>query len=114
MTLLNVENLSVHFSLAPASFRMAGGETMALVGESGCGKTMTALAILRLVPPRACVEAKSIRLAGKELGQMSEKELRALRGKEVAMIFQEPLSAFNPVYTVGEQIAEGVRAHEGL
>jgi peptide/nickel transport system ATP-binding protein/oligopeptide transport system ATP-binding protein len=96
------------------SFRLAAGETLALVGESGCGKTTTALALLRLLPAGTRLEAKSVSLAGRELTRLREKEMRALRGKDIAMVFQDPLAALNPVYTVGEQIAEVVRCHEKL
>jgi oligopeptide/dipeptide ABC transporter ATP-binding protein len=87
---------------------------LALVGESGCGKTVTALAVLRLLPPAARLEAEAITLRGRELTLLTEREMRAVRGKDLAMIFQEPLTALNPVYPVGEQIAEGLRLHENL
>jgi peptide/nickel transport system ATP-binding protein len=118
MSLLEVHNLSVRFGVAPAvdrvSFAVARGETLALVGESGCGKTLTALAILRLTPPAAKVEAHSITLSGNELTRFSEREMRAVRGKEVGIVFQDPLTALNPVWPVGEQVAEGLRLHERL
>lgn len=122
MTTLEVANLRVSFpvphglfhAVDGVSFSVAPQQTLALVGESGSGKTMTALAVLRLTPPGARLEAEGLRLEGKDLLRLSEAEMRAVRGKEVAMIFQEPLTALNPVYTVGEQIAEGVRLHERL
>jgi peptide/nickel transport system ATP-binding protein/oligopeptide transport system ATP-binding protein len=116
--LLEIRNLSVRFGAAPAvdgvSFAVAEGETLALVGESGCGKTLTALSVLRLTPPAAVVEAASIALHGHELTRLSERDMREVRGKEVGVIFQDPLTALNPVWPVGEQVAEGLRLHEGL
>jgi peptide/nickel transport system ATP-binding protein len=120
--LLQVTNLTVRFTTPRASFNavdevsfsVAEGETLALVGESGCGKTVTALAVLRLLPPAARLEAEAITLRGRELTLLTEREMRAVRGKDLAMIFQEPLTALNPVYPVGEQIAEGLRLHENL
>jgi oligopeptide/dipeptide ABC transporter ATP-binding protein len=119
---LTVRNLCVRFQLRGRSFRavdgvsldVSAGETVAVVGESGCGKTTLALALLRLLSPGADIESGSIRLRDRELTGLSEKEMRGVRGKDVGMIFQEPLTALNPVYTVGEQIAEGLRLHEGL
>jgi peptide/nickel transport system ATP-binding protein len=120
--LLAVRNLCVRFRLRGRSFRavddvsldVSAGETVAVVGESGCGKTTLALALLRLLPLGAVIESGSIRLRERELTGLSEKEMRDIRGKDAGMIFQEPLTALNPVYTVGEQIAEGLRLHEGL
>src|SRR5690349_5407660 len=116
--LLDVCNLSVRFGRTAAvegvSFAVAEGETLALVGESGCGKTLTALSVLRLTPPAARVEVRSIVLRGRELTRLSDREMRDVRGKEVGVIFQDPLTALNPVWPVGEQVAEGLRLHEGL
>jgi peptide/nickel transport system ATP-binding protein len=122
MPLLTVTNLSVRIgwgggavtAVDGVSFAVAAGETLALVGESGCGKTLTALALVRLLPPGARLEAKSIALRGRELTSLGEREMRAVRGKEVSLVFQDPLAALNPVYTVGEQVAEGLRLHERL
>ena len=122
MPLLNVQNLSVLFTrgrhpfraVDHASFTLEEGRTLALVGESGCGKTSIALALLRLVPPGAAIQADSIALRGRELTRLTEREMCAVRGKDVAMVFQDPLTALNPVYAVGEQIAEGLRLHEKL
>ena len=89
------------------------GEILGVVGESGCGKSMTALSIMGLVPnPPGKVTSGSIQLEGRELVGLSESELCRIRGKEISMIFQEPMSSLNPVFTVGEQIAESVRLHE--
>ncbi len=93
-------------------FHVEEGEPVALVGESGCGKTMTGLALLRLVPPPGAITGGSIRFRGQEVLGMSEPDLCSHRGKSVAMIFQEPQSALNPVLTVGFQVAEAIRAHE--
>jgi oligopeptide/dipeptide ABC transporter ATP-binding protein len=117
-SLLEVRNLSVRFGAVAAvegvAFAVAEGETLALVGESGCGKTLTALSVLRLTPPAAAVAADGITLRGRELTRLPERAMRALRGKEVGVIFQDPLTALNPVWPVGEQVAEGLRLHEGL
>ena len=94
------------------SFDIARGETLALVGESGCGKSLTALTILRLIDaPGRIADGSHIEFDGRDLLTMGDKELRAVRGKQVAMIFQEPMTALNPVYSAGEQIAEVVRTH---
>jgi oligopeptide/dipeptide ABC transporter ATP-binding protein len=96
------------------SFDLFEGRTLGLVGESGCGKSATALSILRLVPPPGRVTAGSIRLRGRELLALDEDEMRAVRGAEIAMVFQEPMSALNPVFTVGWQVAESLVVHRHL
>jgi oligopeptide/dipeptide ABC transporter ATP-binding protein len=98
------------------SFDVHPGETLGIVGESGCGKTVTSLSILQLLPqPPAKIEAgSSIRFAGDELVGIGEKRMRALRGNEIAMIFQEPMSSLNPVYTIGDQIGEALRLHRRM
>jgi microcin C transport system ATP-binding protein len=114
--LLSIENLRVAFGETPAvsdvTFAIARGERVALVGESGSGKTVTALAILRLL--RDAEVSGAIRFAGEDLAKKSEREMRGLRGSDIAMIFQEPMTALNPLYTIGEQIAETIVAHEGV
>jgi peptide/nickel transport system ATP-binding protein/oligopeptide transport system ATP-binding protein len=98
------------------SFDVRGGETLGIVGESGCGKTVTSLAILGLLPqpPARIMDGSSVLLHGEELVGASEARLRRLRGNEVSMIFQEPMSSLNPVYPVGDQIGEALRLHRGL
>jgi len=96
------------------SFRVERGETLALVGESGSGKSMTALSIARLLPPAARVSAGEIKLSGRDLMQISEREMRDVRGSKIAMIFQEPMNSLNPVLTIGDQIAECVRRHQSV
>jgi len=95
------------------SFDVAAGETVAVVGESGCGKTMTALAVLGLLPtPGARLAAGRIRFAGHDLVGATGRELRRIRGSAISMIFQEPVSALNPVFTIGQQIVDVLRAHD--
>ena len=121
--LLKVENLRIELAtragVAPViddlSFELGHGESISFVGESGCGKSMTALGIMGLLPDRiGRIASGSISFDGEELTTASEKRLRDLRGNEISMIFQEPMTSLNPVYTVGEQIAEVLRAHQGL
>jgi peptide/nickel transport system ATP-binding protein len=113
--ILQVEDLSISFGGRPAveniSFEIAAGETLGLVGESGSGKSATSLALLRLLPPEASVSGR-ILFAGTDLLALPEREMRRRRGREIAMIFQEPMTALNPVMRVGSQIAEAVRAHQ--
>jgi peptide/nickel transport system ATP-binding protein len=115
MTLLAIEHLDVSFGAAHAvrdlSFSMSAGETLGLVGESGSGKSVTSLAIMRLLAPPARVRG-SIRFAGEELLTASEEKMRRLRGQAMTMIFQEPMTALNPLMRVGDQVAEAVLAHE--
>jgi peptide/nickel transport system ATP-binding protein len=96
------------------SFALEAGETLGLVGESGCGKTMTALSILGLVPDAGRVRSGSIAFEGRDLVALGEAEMRTLRGERIAMVFQEPTTSLNPLYTVGEQIAETLRIHRKL
>jgi peptide/nickel transport system ATP-binding protein len=119
-TLLEVQALQVTFPGAAGmvravdgvSFTVAAGETVCLVGESGCGKSLTALSLLRLVPPPGRIESGGhIRFEGRDMLTLGEPALRSIRGRQMAMIFQEPSTALNPVLTVGDQIAEVVRVH---
>jgi oligopeptide/dipeptide ABC transporter ATP-binding protein len=93
------------------SFTVREAETLALVGESGCGKTVTALSVLRLIEPPGCIEAGEVWLGGRDLLRLTPRQMRTVRGGEVAMVFQDPLGALNPVMRVGAQIAEAVQAH---
>ena len=96
-------------------FSLSVGSTLGIVGESGCGKSMTALTIMRLVPqPPGRIAGGSIRLAGEDLLAATEARMREIRGNDVSMVFQEPMTSLNPVFSVGEQIAETVRLHQGL
>ena len=119
--LLSVQDLAVQFftdeGLARAvdgiGFDIPSGRTVALVGESGCGKTVTALSILRLVPqPPGKIVAGRIIFQGRDLFELNEKQMRKIRGKNIAMIFQEPMTSLNPVYTIGDQIVEAVEQHQ--
>src|SRR5215470_6022940 len=95
------------------SFHVIPGETLAVVGESGCGKSVTALSILRLIPsPPGRIVSGAIRFAGRDLLRLSESEMRDVRGNDISMIFQEPMTSLNPVLTIGRQIAETL--HQGL
>ena len=113
--LLLVEDLSVSFGklniLNDVSFSLKPGEILGIVGESGSGKSMTALSIMRLLPPGGKLTATRLRLAGEDILNASESRLEALRGATMGMIFQEPMTALNPVLTVGQQIAETARRH---
>jgi peptide/nickel transport system ATP-binding protein len=122
MALLEVENLQTHFrtpdgvnrAVDGISFHVNQGETLAVVGESGCGKSVTAMSILRLVPEPPAKIAGAIRFQGKELLALSEREMRGIRGNDISMIFQEPMTSLNPVLTVGRQLSETLRLHEHL
>ena len=122
-TVLEVEGLQTYLftrlgvvkAVDDVSFAIRRAETLAIVGESGCGKTMTALSLLRLVPnPPGRIVAGSIKIDGKDLVQLDEAEMRDIRGNEISMIFQEPMTSLNPVLTVGRQIAESLIVHRGL
>ncbi len=120
--LLEVEGLSIAIDGAggvvhavdDVSFSIHGGETFALLGESGCGKSMTALGLMRLLPDAGRIDGGSVRLGGRELLPLAEAEMRDVRGREIAMIFQEPSTSLNPVLTVGTQIGEVLARHQGL
>ena len=120
--LLDVRDLQVHFrtpagvnrAVDGVSFAVAPGETLAVVGESGCGKSVTAMSLLRLIPDPPGRIAGAARFQGRDLLHLGEREMRAIRGNEISMIFQEPMTSLNPVLTVGHQIAEPLRLHQGL
>ena len=121
--ILEVEGLRTLFftrqglvrAVSDLSFHVGRGEVLAIVGESGCGKSITALSIMRLVPtPPGRIDAGSVKLEGRELLSLDEEEMRAVRGNDISMIFQEPMTSLNPVLTVGEQIAEAVRLHQNI
>jgi peptide/nickel transport system ATP-binding protein len=116
--LLRVEDLTLRFPAADPvrglSFEVRPEETLAIVGESGSGKSLTALSLLRLLPGSARIPSGRILFGGRELARLGERDMRRLRGAEIAMIFQEPMTSLNPVMTVGRQIEEVLRLHEGL
>ncbi len=122
MALLDVQNLQTHFrtpeginrAVDGVSFHVDEGETLAIVGESGCGKSVTAMSLMRLIPEPPGKIAGSVRFQGRDLLQLSEHEMRAIRGNDISMIFQEPMTSLNPVLTVGRQIGETLRMHQGL
>ena len=124
MPLLEVCDLRTYFNtdagvaraVDGVSFHVEEGETIGIVGESGCGKTVTSLSIMGLIPdpPGEIVSGSSIRFRDEELVGASTRRLREIRGNEIAMIFQEPMTSLNPVFTVGNQIAEALRTHRGL
>jgi peptide/nickel transport system ATP-binding protein len=121
--LLEVEALGTWFytrqgivkAVDGVDFHVASGETLAIVGESGCGKSMTALSLMRLIPdPPGRIVSGSVRLAGRDLLKISEEEMRGVRGNEISMIFQEPMTSLNPVMTIGKQIAEALILHRDM
>jgi oligopeptide/dipeptide ABC transporter ATP-binding protein len=120
--LLEVEKLQTHFqtgaglvrSVDGVSFRLHEGELLGLVGESGCGKSITALSVMRLISEPGKIVGGSIKFKGEELTTASPERLRQLRGNDIAMIFQDPMTSLNPVFTVGDQIAEALRLHRKL
>ncbi len=121
--LLEIDDLRVSFrtrygkvtALDGVSLHVNEGETLGVVGESGCGKSITALSTMGLIPsPPGKVEGGSIRLAGEDLTAATQARMRAVRGAEVAMIFQEPMTSLNPVFTVGDQIAEAIMLHQNV
>jgi len=120
--LLEVKNLETHFptraglvrAVNDVSFSLDRGELLGLVGESGCGKSITALSIMRLIAPPGKTVGGEILFEDKNLLALSNAEMRAIRGDDIAMIFQDPMTSLNPVYTVGEQIAEALRLHRKL
>ena len=121
--LLDIRGLKTHFDTDDGVVRAVDGvdltidrgETLGVVGESGCGKTVTAMTVLKLIQmPPGRIAAGSVMWQGRDLVTLSANEMRRIRGKEIAIIFQEPMTSLNPVYTVGDQIAEVIRLHEGM
>jgi oligopeptide/dipeptide ABC transporter ATP-binding protein len=120
-TILSVQNLSTFFdtelgvakAVQDVSFEIEKGKTLALVGESGCGKSVTALSIMRLIPtPPGRIESGKIFYREHNILEFSEKQMRGIRGNKIAMIFQEPMTSLNPVYTIGDQIVEAITLHQ--
>jgi oligopeptide/dipeptide ABC transporter ATP-binding protein len=124
MPLLEVENLRTYFdtdagtarAVDGVSFHINEGEVLGIVGESGCGKSVTSLSIMRLIPqpPGRILKDSAIRFRGRDLLGLPPKEMRGVRGNDIAMIFQEPMTSLNPVFPIGDQIAETLRLHRGL
>ena len=122
-TLVEIQELSIHFDtdrgIVPAvnevSYSIYEGETLGLVGESGCGKSVTAHSIIRLIPkPQGRVASGKIIFRGEDLVKVSESRIREIRGNDISMIFQEPMTSLNPVFTIGEQISEVILQHQDL
>ena len=122
-TVLEIENLQTHFftpggvvrAVDGVSYSVRAGETLGVVGESGCGKSVTALSILRLVTtPPGRIVGGSIRFEGRDLLQCTESEMEQIRGNDISMIFQEPMTSLNPLFKVGDQISEAIALHKGL
>src|SRR5215210_2838618 len=120
--LLEVNNLQTHFptraglvrAVDGVTFHIDEGELLALVGESGCGKSITALSLMRLISPPGKTVAGEISFNGENLLAASDERMREIRGDDIAMIFQDPMTSLNPVYTVGEQVAEALRLHRNM
>ena len=120
--LLEVKDLQTHFptraglvrAVDGVSFYLDRGELLGLVGESGCGKSMTALSVMRLIAPPGKIVSGEVLFDGKDLLKLSDAEMRQMRGDDIAMIFQDPMTSLNPVFTVGEQIAEALRLHRKM
>jgi len=120
--LLDVRDLTLEFQMEEGtahvldrvSFHIEEGEVFGLVGETGCGKTVTALAILRLLPKTARIRSGEIRFQGEDLLQKADEEMERVRGKRIAMVFQDPATSLNPLYTAGDQVARVIQTHEGI
>ena len=121
--LLQVKDLQTSFftpegevrAIDGVSFEIDEGETLGLVGESGCGKSVTSLSIMRLIPsPPGKIVGGEIVYRGRDLLKLNNEEMRKIRGNEISMIFQEPMTSLNPVFTVGNQIGEAIRLHQRL
>src|SRR5438132_7674988 len=122
-TVLDIDNLQTHFFTAAGvvravdgvSYNVRSGETLGVVGESGCGKSVTALSVLRLVAdPPGRIVGGAVRLEGTNLLDLTETEMESIRGNDISMIFQEPMTSLNPLLTVGRQISEAIVLHQGL
>ncbi|MFO8006847.1 MAG: ATP-binding cassette domain-containing protein, partial [Candidatus Brocadiia bacterium] len=121
-TLLEVDGLTVHFftdrgvarAVDGVSLDVRRGETFCVVGESGCGKSVTALSVMRLVPPPGRVLAGRVLFEGRDLLELPTGQMRRFRGERISMIFQEPMTALNPVFTIGSQVVEAVRQHRDV
>ena len=120
---LELKNLETHFetrdgtvrAVDGVSYSVGAGETLAVVGESGCGKSVSSLSILRLIPnPPGKIVGGSVMFGGEDLTQASEERIRVIRGNEISMIFQEPMTSLNPMMTIGKQISEPLTQHMGL
>src|SRR5437763_7483986 len=121
--LLELENLSTHYVSAQGtrvvravddvSLRIHAGETLGIVGESGSGKSTLALTILRILPPAARIVSGKMLFAGEDLLEKSDAEMRHVRGKPIAMILQDPMASLNPLFTIGDQVGETLRVHNG-
>src|SRR6202163_3257274 len=121
--LLEIENLSTHYVSArgarvvravdEVSLRIDAGETLGIVGESGSGKSTLALTILRLLPPAARIASGRMLFEGEDLLEKSDVEMRRVRGKRIAMILQDPMASLNPLFSIGDQVGEAIRVHEG-
>jgi peptide/nickel transport system ATP-binding protein len=122
MALLEIDNLQTHFrtpegvnrAVDGLSLKIEAGQTLAVVGESGCGKSVTAMSVLRLIPEPPGKIAGRIAFDGRDLLRLSDAQMRDIRGNEISMIFQEPMTSLNPVLTVGRQLREPLRLHQGL
>ena len=121
--ILEIDDLHTHFrtrdgvvrAIEGLSLTVQAGEVLGIVGESGCGKSVTALSVMRLIPSSSGGIVKGqVRFEGKDLASLSDAQMRKIRGNQIAMVFQEPMTSLNPVHTVGAQIAEAVRIHQGL
>ncbi len=121
--LIQVKNLQVSFftpegevrAIDGVSFEIGAGKTLGLVGESGCGKSVTSLSIMRLIPsPPGKIVGGEVLYRGRDLLKLNNEEMRKIRGNEISMIFQEPMTSLNPVFTVGNQVGEAIKLHQGL